>query len=53
MTVHESGVRILPPRDNGDRVNIVRGGVRDNAVYPAQSIHFSRDVSALSQLIGS
>lgn len=55
MTVHESGVRILPPRDNGDRVqfDIVRGGVRDNAVYPAQNIHFSRDVSALSQLIGS
>ncbi|CAM3739114.1 hypothetical protein VIAQ111709_10315 [Vibrio aquimaris] len=54
MTVHESGLSILPPRNTGDRVqlDIVRGGVRDNAVYPAQSIHFSREVKALSQLIG-
>ena len=55
MKVHESGVRILPPRNTGDRVqlDIVRGGVRDNAVYPPQNIHFSQEVKALSQLLGS
>ncbi|AVI67724.1 hypothetical protein CKQ84_18740 [Shewanella sp. WE21] len=55
MKVHESGVRILPPRNTGERVqlDIVRGGVRDNAVYPPQNIHFSQEVKALSQLLGS